>query len=213
MGIYQNQVIQEKEVFLKKISKFYLFALFIIAFSTAYFLAPVLKAVEVKGVLEYIYNTKEFSSKFIQVNQDNVSEGSLYLKDDRIKLIYRSPTKIELTISKKKAMYFNVDLEEVEYFNPKKTMVFLFYDIFNNKDFFKNAIFKTTSDQITLKKKIKIEGEDANIEIILENNPLVIKKIIINYNENLIKFNIVSPNFNPKLDKKFFSMIDPRIKK
>ena len=110
-------------------------------------------------------------------------------------------------------MYFNVDLDEVEYFNPKKTMVFLFYDIFNNRSFLKNAIFKSSSDQITLEREIEIENGSANIKIVLENNPLVIKKIIIDYNENLIKFNIISPDFNPKLEKKFFSMVDPRISK
>ena len=213
MGIYQNRVIQEKEVFLKKTNKFYLFFLFIIFFVIAYFLSPTLGVTDIKHVLKYIYNTKEFSSNFIQVNQGSVSEGSLYLKNDRIKLIYRSPTNLELIISKRKAMYFNVDLDEVEYFNPKKTMVFLFYDIFNDRDFLEDAVFNSTSDWVTLERKMKIEDEDANVKIVFENKPLIIKKIIIDYNENLIEFSITNPNFNPRFDKKFFSMVDPRINK
>ena len=36
-------------------------------------------------------------------------------------------------IDKNKAMYFNEDLQEIEYFNPKNSIADYFYQIFNNQ--------------------------------------------------------------------------------
>ena len=36
-----------------------------------------------------------------------------------------------------------------------------------------------------------------------------IQKIIIKQNDRSIEFNILNPNFNPDLNKKFFSMVNP----
>ena len=38
-------------------------------------------------------------------------------------------------------MYFNVDLQEVEYFNPKNTIADMFFDFFYSKTFLNEGEF------------------------------------------------------------------------
>ena len=164
---------------------------------------------EIQKALNLIYNTKEFQSSFLQEENGEISEGSLYLKDKRIKIQYEKPTKIQIIISEKKAMYYNEDLEEVEYFNPKNSTASIFYDIFYNQVFFLNAKTVKEKNFIKIEKKIDTKDGELNIEIFFENNPLIIKRISVKGLGQNINFNILNPNFNPNLNKKFFSMIHP----
>ena len=207
MAISPNQATQVKEVFLKKTNSFYqFFFLFLFFFYTDIIFA---NKSSVQNALDYIYKTTEFSSDFLQYENNQISEGKLYLKDKRIKIQYESPTKIQIIMSKNKAMYFNQDLEEVEYFNPKKSVASFFFNIFNDENFFNNAIYQVEENFIKIEKQINTKDGFVNLIIIFEDSPIVMKKIIIDQNEVSIEFNILNLNFNPELDKKFFSMVNP----
>ena len=106
-------------------------------------------------------------------------------------------------------MYFNKDLEEVEYFRPGKTTAKIFYDIFYDKNFFLDSEILKENNFLKIQKVIFIDKVKTNISLVFETNPLVIKKINIATESDIIDFNILNPNFNPNLDKKFFSMINP----
>ena len=210
MDISQKLVTQEKEVFLKKINSFKILLLyiFLIINSNTCF-ANNLNDSDLIKALSYIYNTKEFSSQFIQTENNSLSEGFLYLKDDRIKIEYTSPSKIQIILAKNKAMYFNKDLEEVEYFRPGKTTAKIFYDIFYDEKFFLDSKILKENNFLKIQKIIFIDKVKTNISLIFETNPIVIKKINIANEDGIIDFNILNPNFNPALGKKFFSMINP----
>ena len=134
---------QEKEMCLQRISKkifyFLLFFLFII------FLIPS----PVKGnqnilsseISNYFFKINNFTSKFIQSDQDGIQEGSIYLsnKVKRIKIHYTDPSNIVFILKDNKAMYFNVDLDEVEYFGTKNSVADIFFKVFYNKEFFYNS--------------------------------------------------------------------------
>ena len=45
-------------------------------------------------------------------------------------------------------MYYNYELEEDEFFNPKNTNAWFFYDIFRNPHFFKDSSIKEKSNDI-----------------------------------------------------------------
>ena len=210
MDIFQKLVTQEKEVFLKKINNFKVFLLYIfLIFGPKVCIANNYDDIDLHKALSYIYDTKEFSSQFIQKDNDSLSEGFLYLRDDRIKIEYAKPRKIQIILAKNKAMYFNKDLEEVEYFRPGKTTAKIFYDIFYDKNFFLDSKILKENNFLKIQKVIFIDKVKTNISLVFETNPLVIKKINIATESDIIDFNILNPNFNPNLDKKFFSMINP----
>lgn len=210
MDIFQKLVTQEKEVFLKKINNFKVFLLYIfLIFGSKVCIANNYDDIDLHKALSYIYDTKEFSSQFIQKDNDSLSEGFLYLRDDRIKIEYAKPRKIQIILAKNKAMYFNKDLEEVEYFRPGKTTAKIFYDIFYDKNFFLDSKILKENNFLKIQKVIFIDKVKTNISLVFETNPLVIKKINIATESDIIDFNILNPNFNPNLDKKFFSMINP----
>ena len=201
---------QEKEVSLKNKNMNYshiIFFLLILACSLA-------KAEEENKnyrskILEYLSNNKEFSSSFIQYNDDAFQEGKFFLKKNRLRIEYGSPTQIVFVIKDGNAMYYNLDLKEVEYFNPKNTVAKIFFDFFYDKKFLEDIKFNNESNSFDFVKKIKIKDEINNIKIIFEKSPIKLRKIEINNSEGLTSFAIVNANYNPALDDKMFSLANP----
>ena len=210
MATFQNQAMQEKELYLKKIDKRKL-NIFVVLF---FFFC--LKSFSLEGneinklkVINHIKELNEFSSKFIQTNGETLEEGMLYIKNKRLKVSYFSPSKIDLIIAENKAMYFNKDLQEVEYFNPKKSIANIFFKIFYDQSFFNKVNLVEEEQVIRILKNIVHEKNHIDIEIIFESSPLVLRKIIITENNNLTTYSIIDPNFHPTLDDEFFSMAHP----
>jgi len=159
---------------------------------------------------DYIKKSNEFSAQFIQASNESLSDGFLYLDRERIKIEYINPSKITIILTETKAMYFNHDLNEVEYFNPTKTIGNIFYQIFYDNNFFKKTQLMIQTNSITAVKNIKIDEEEVTLNIYFEQNPLILRKIEIKKNNENIVFSILNINHNPNFDKKFFSMTDPR---
>ena len=159
---------------------------------------------------DYVKNSNEFSSEFIQISNESLSDGFLYLSKERIKIEYIKPSKITIILTQSKAMYFNHELDEVEYFNPKKTIGNIFYQIFYDDNFFKETELSIKTNSITAIKKIGIDEEDVILNIYFEKKPLILRKIEIEKNNEKIIFSISNINYNPNFDKNFFSMASPR---
>ena len=83
-----------------------------------------------KILTEYFLDFSEFSSSFLQSDQETNEEGKLYIKNQRLRIEYTKPSNIIVVIAKNKAMFYNKDLEEVEYFNPSKTVAEIFRNIY-----------------------------------------------------------------------------------
>jgi len=159
---------------------------------------------------DYIKKSNELSAQFIQVSSESLSDGFLYLDKERIRIEYVEPSKITIILTKSKAMYFNHDLNEVEYFNATKTIGNIFYKIFYDKNFFKETELLIKKNSITAVKNIRIDEDDVALNVYFEQNPLILRKIEIKKNNENIIFSISNINHNPNFDKNFFSMIDPR---
>ena len=161
-------------------------------------------------VFKYFNNIGEFSSLFLQTNNNDLSEGRLYYMDGRLRVDYTNPTNIIIIISEKKAMYYNKDLDEVEYFNPNKSIAKIFFNIFNQSKYFHDANIFVKKNYIKLDKKIFLDGEEEyKLEITFEKNPILLRNLkIYNDNENWA-YSIFNHDFNPNLERKFFSMAKP----
>ena len=160
-------------------------------------------------ILEYLSNNQEFSSSFIQYNEDSFQEGEFYLKKNRLRIEYSAPTQIVFVIKDSNAMYYNIDLKEVEYFNPKNTVAKIFFDFFYDEKFLEGIKFNNENNSFDFVKKIKIKDEINNIKIIFEKSPIKLRKIEISNSEGLTSFTIVNANYNPDLDDNIFSLANP----
>ena len=208
-----NQVMQEKEMYLQKINKkrFY----FLLPFLFIIFLNPN----QGKGnqnilsseISSYFFKINNFTSKFIQNDSDGIQEGDIYLsnKVKRIKIHYTDPSNIIFILKDNKAMYFNVDLEDVEYFNTKNSISDIFFNVFFDKDFFNNSKIVEKKNTIEIKKIISTSEEKREILIFFERNPLLIKQIKIKENEGYRVMTFINPNFNISFRESFFSIANP----
>ena len=106
-------------------------------------------------------------------------------------------------------MYFNVDLEEVEYFGTKNSIADIFFKVFYDKEFFFNSKIIEKKNTIEIKKIITINEESKEISIFFERNPLIIKQIKIKEGEGYRIMTFINPNFNITFRKNFFSIANP----
>ena len=212
MVIFLKQATQVKEVYLKKIYNFFVFVFFInilFFFNNSY--SKELTSELKKDVIIFLDSIKEFSSEFLQTDGQTVEEGFIYIKNDRIKIQYNKPRKITIIIDNNKAMYFNEDLQEIEYFNPKNSIADYFYQIFNNQSFFEHTKFIKKNNFITIDKKINLDDNPIHLKIFFEDSPFLLRKISIIKPDNKLSLSFVNPNYNPGLENKFFSMANPLI--
>ena len=211
MVLFLNQAMQEKEMSLKKINNYFISCILSIIIFCALSTNTLANEDINKEIKNYLHDIKEFSSGFIQSNGNTIEEGKLYLKNNRLKIQYTNPSNITIIVAKNKAMYFNQDLEEVQYFNPHNSVANIFFQIFFDKHFFNNANFHKKEKTLLINKTIVFENQEYNMSIIFEKSPLIIRKIKIQNADNITTYSILNPNFNPLLDDSFFSMADPLI--
>ena len=199
-------------MFLKKINNFLIFPILFFCFH--------LNASDVNNynkeiLIDYLSNINEFHSQFLQSDGITIEEGEIFIKNKRIRIDYIKPKKIRIVIASKKAMYFNIDLQEIEYFNPKNSSAQIFFDIFNSNIFLNDTMFFEKKNSLTITKEIKIDKDSfTDLIIIFEKGPLVIRKIKIkkNNSNDYLVYSIINPNFNFTFEKDFFSMANPMIK-
>ena len=159
----------------------------------------------------YFAGIKEFSSSFIQIQNNEISEGTLFVKNKRIRIEYNSPSNIIFVLKKNKAMYYNKDLEEVQYFNPKETAGNFLLNIFYEEDFLNNSSIFVGEGYFYITKEILIEEIINNAILYFEKNPIQLRKIEINNELEVISFSIINLNFNPHLSNDIFSLANPTL--
>ena len=168
----------------------------------------------IKKISDYFININNFSSTFIQSSEESLEEGKIFLKKNigRIKVEYTSPSKIIIILSNDKAMYFNIDLSEVQYFNPQKSIGNIFYDIFYDKNFFKKSKIVIKEGFVETSKILLIDQVSTKVSIIFENNPLKIKQLKVKSVEQEIVMTFINSDFNASFEKDFFSIAHPLLK-
>ena len=162
-----------------------------------------------KNALTYLKNLDEFSSSFLQIQNTDVSEGSIFIKGDRLRIEYTSPANLIFILKKDKGMYFNKELQEVEYFNPKNTIGKFFIDLFHNDNFLSGSKVTIKKSYFYIQKEIQIDEVIYEIKIFFEEKPFQLRKLEIVNDAEIITFTILNLNYNPNLNEKFFSLANP----
>ncbi len=161
--------------------------------------------------LNYLRSLSDFSASFLQSDGENLSEGRVYIGKKRVRAEYTLPTKILIILGQDKAMYYDYVLEEDEFFNPKNTNAWFFYDIFRNPNFFEDGKVKVKDNELSLEKE-GVDNEKRNfvIRVIFEKNPLVLRGVEVLINDDVLKLSIYNHSYNEIFDKDFFKLINPK---
>ena len=98
-------------------------------------------------------------------------------------------------------MYYNIELEEVEYFNPKDTLGELIINLFNDKSFLLNFNRHNGEGYFYLEKNLIIDEVPTNVRVYFEDNPMTLRKIQIKNEGGLTDFIIINHDYNPIFKK------------
>ena len=162
-------------------------------------------------LINYLKSLENFSATFLQNDGESLSEGKVYIGKKRVRAEYLTPVKILIILDENKAMYYNYELEEDEFFNPKNTNAWFFYDIFRNPLFFKNAKIEFKDNQLILEKNgVDISENEYFIRVFFENNPLVLRKVDLWINNEVLSLSIYNHNYNEQFNKDLFKLINPK---
>jgi len=163
-------------------------------------------------ILDHLNSLQYFSASFIQNDGENLSEGKVYIGEKRVRAEYLYPSKILIILDEDKAMYYNYELEEDEFFNPKKTNAWFFYDVFRNPYFFEDSKIIMKNNEIILEKSgFDDEEIKYSIKAYFENNPMILRKIEVLIESNLLQISIFDHNYNEDFDRSFFKLINPKL--
>ena len=199
---------QEKEVFLKKVFDLKFIKLLVVLIFLS-FPAKNKESDSLNDALTYLKNLDEFSSSFLQIQDNDVSEGLIYIKGNRIRIEYTSPSNLVFILKENKGMYYNKELEEVQYFNPKNTIGKFFINLFNNDDFLSNSTIEKREGYFYILKEIQFDDVIYKITIYFEENPFQLRKLEIANDIDVTTFTILNHNYNPDLNDKIFSLANP----
>ena len=161
--------------------------------------------------LNHLNSLQYFSASFLQNDGENISEGKVYIGKERVRAEYIFPTKILIILDKDKAMYYDYELEEDEFFNPKDTNAWFFYDVFRNPLFFENSQAEIKNGELIIE-KMGVNREEINyvIRVYFEINPLVLRGVDVVIDNNILKLSIYNHNYNEEFGEDFFKLINPK---
>ena len=210
MGSSQKQIMLEEEMCLKKSKGSLLVFIYILLFFKLAFSNQ-----NSEGFSEYVINyfssINNFSAKFIQSDGKTIEEGKLYIGEERLRIEYENPNKILIILDKNKAMFHNYSLDETEFFNPKDTPALFSVKIFKNQDYFYNMEINLNDNNVVMTKTENIDDVNYNIKIYFENNPLILRKIIVENDFDYLEVSLSDHNLNENYDKNFFKLINPKL--
>ncbi len=165
--------------------------------------------IKIEQIINHLQQLKNFSVSFLQSTDNEISEGKISVKNKRIRIDYKKPTKILIILSKDKAMYYNHDLDEDEFFDPKDTSAWFFFEIFNNRNFFLNSNYSEKDNNIIIEKIGVVDEQKYNLKLFFEKNPIILRKIRLNLDQQIITLSVFGHNYNEKFDDNYFKLINP----
>ncbi len=208
MELLVKQIMRAKDMFLK--NERYLLSFVIIIFFL-FFYKNIYAADDKIKVLDYLKSLRNFSASFIQNDGLSLSEGKVYIGEKRVRADYFSPTRILIILDDDRAMYYNYDLEEDEFFNPRNTNAWFFYDIFRNPFFFEDSLLELEDNELIIKKTgIDNTQQKFVIKVFFEKNPLVLRAVEVFIGSEFIKLSIYNHIYNEDFDEDIFKLINPK---
>lgn len=172
---------------------------------------------QIKQIEDYFNNSNSFSANFVQIIQNNILSGKIYLqKPQKMRFEYEEPSPIVVVANGRVVTYYDKELDEISHIPAKKTPVkFLALKNLSFKDQGFEVIDFQEQDNAY---KITIEDTSnqqiENFSLFFSQNPFLLNRIEISneLNQN-ISISLFNHKFNTKFDKKLFSIKDPVLPK
>ena len=120
-------------------------------------------------------------------------------------------TKIMIVLDANKAMYYNYELDEAQFFDPRKTSAWFFFEIFNDSSILIDSNIIKNQKNIVVEKIGFHEDISYNLKLFFETSPLVIRKIKLEFMEDNFILSFNNHNYFEEYDKKFFKLINPSL--
>ena len=108
-------------------------------------------------------------------------------------------------------MYYNYDLDEDEFFNPKDTSAWFFFEIFKNPNFFLKSEIQTKEKNTLIINKGSFDDENYELIISFEEDPMILRKIQLKIGDADILLSIFNHRFEEEFENNFFKLINPKI--
>ncbi len=188
---------------------YYDFCFSLLLFLLALFNSPFVNSNQLdKEIINYISSLKSFKSDFLQIiNLNEISEGTLYIKKNKLRMNYKSPSNLVFIVKNRNAAFYNVDLDELQFFNPKNTPGKFLLNFFSDKKFFNGVIIGESSDAyVRVIKNIIINDNDAKLTFYLEKKPINLRKIHYIDQDNDITLSFNNIDNNTLIDDNVFSL-------
>ena len=192
-------------MFLKKIKKIFFVFFITLIFSTKYLYAN--ESLEV--IIDYLGNLKMFTVSFVQDDGIDISEGKISIGKERVRVDYKQPSKIIIVLGKNKAMYYNQELDEDEFFDPKDTPAHFFFNLFKDPKYFSDSKIKKEKNTIVLEKKTIVDLKEYNLKIYFEDNPILLRKVKLEYDDEFLVLSFYNYVYDEVFDRNFFKLINP----
>jgi len=172
---------------------------------------------QIKEIENYFNNTKSFSANFIQIVQNNLLSGKIYLqKPGKMRFEYEDPSPILIVANGSIVTYFDKELEEISHIPTKKTPVkFLALENLSFKDQdFQIIDFQNQDNSYKITLKDPKNPQINQFSLFFNQNPLILSRIEIENDLNeKISISFFNHQFNVKFDKKLFSIKNPVLPK
>ncbi len=204
MESFLKQIVLAKDMSLKNNRFIFLFVFVLFLNFSAY-----AKNEDLVKVINYLSKLDNFSVSFLQKYSDSISEGKISIGLNRVRVDYDTPTKILIILSDNKAMYYDYELDEDEFFDPEKTSAWFFFEIFSNLDFLLDSKLYKKNNNIVIEKMGLNDDHKFNLKIYMEENPIVLRKIELIFKGEVFQLSLFNHNYNEVFSRKFFKLINP----
>lgn len=153
------------------------------------------------NIKEYLLNIDRTIIEFEQQDSTNVVNGKIFIKDKKIRLEYNNPNFVFI-INGNKFVYYDVTMNQISHFSNKNISELNF---FNNEKVIDKIIILDNQNNII---KTEISCDDRKIWLFFYANPIKIKKIFINDNNNGdISIDIKNIFYAKNIDDKMFYVV------
>lgn len=162
---------------------------------------------------DYLNNVTTLEARFVQIAEDGMAEGQIYLsRPGKMRVEYDPPVPILMVASPPWVMYHDSKLDQTSFVLTSRTpATFFLRENISLNDGITITNFEQTRGAVRLSMITEDNPDAGSITVVLEYQPMrLVKWIVVDAQGKRIETALLNPRFGVALDKKLFSIIDPR---
>jgi outer membrane lipoprotein-sorting protein len=161
---------------------------------------------------DYLNNVTTLEARFVQIAEDGMAEGQIYLsRPGKMRVEYDPPVPILMVASPPWVMYYDSKLNQTSFVLTSRTpATFFLRENISLNDGITITNFERTRGAVRLSMITEDNPDAGSITIVLEYQPIrLVKWIVVDAQGKRIETALLNPRFGVTLDEKLFSIVDP----